>query len=221
VAGPSIHSESLVVGVGGGFNPRIVEPLWLVQHNLVAENEAASAERQLIDEDLSRIVLPWAELVVLKDQLQVSARNEIVNAAQIRDLVVGLLRLLPHTPVGVVSINHRVQVRAETEEQWLGVGHALAPKELWDGILDEPGMFDFAMQGVRSDDLQGAIKVRIRPLFDIQWGVFVNVNDEFAIPDRDSREPAGLAADLIEKVWPKAEMRATQIRERLFERIFR
>jgi hypothetical protein len=220
MVGPSIQSESVLVSVLGGFNPRIVEPLWLAKHGLVAEEEADDAQRQLIDEDLARIVLPWAELIVLQDRLQVDARNEIVNAAQLRDLLVGVLRLLPHTPITIVSINHRVLVSAESEEQWHGVGHTLAPKELWEGILDKPGMLDYAMQGIRPDGLDGAIKVRIQPSPHAKWGIFINVNDEWVLPDQDDPEPAARAAELIQKIWPEAEARTTAIRRELYKRVF-
>jgi hypothetical protein len=221
MAGPTVQSQEVLAVAIGSFNPRIFEPLWLSNHGLIPEDEAEAAPRQQIDSDMSQISLPWAELLILKDRLQIGSRNEIVNEAQVRDLLVGMLRLLPHTPISLVSINHRVVLSAQSEEQWHGVGHILAPKEMWDGILDQPGMLDFAMQGVRPDDLEGAIKVRIQPTFDVQWGVFVNVNDEFSIPQSDVDEPAARAADLVEKVWPDAEERTSVIHGLLFERIFR
>lgn len=221
MATPSLQSESVVAIVIGNFNPRIVEPLWLSNNGLVAQEEAEGAERELVDTEMSRVVLPWAELVVLKDRIQTEGSIGAANVAQIRDLLAGVLLVLPHSPVRVVSLNHRVVVSAESEEQWHGVGHALAPKEIWEGLLDKPGMLDFAMQGVRPDGLDGAIKVRIQPVFDVQWGVFINVNDEFPLPDPDAPEPGRRAAELIQKVWPDAEARTAMIRSALYERIFR
>jgi hypothetical protein len=217
---PKVHSQSVTIVVQGNFNARIFEPLWLSKHGLVAEGEALAAERVLLDKDFARIALPWAELIVLEDRLQVDSQSELVNAAQVRDLVVGLLGLLPHTPVARVSIHHRTQLAAESDEQWHAVGDALAPKEMWEGILDRPGMLDFAMQGVRPDELMGAIKVRIQPSPVAPFGVFMNVNDEFALPKPDDPEPAGRAAELIKKVWPDAEKRSDTIRSTLLERLF-
>ncbi len=202
----------------GSFNPRIFDPLWLADHNLVAEEEAVNAERELIDRDFSRIALPWMELVVLQDRLQAQTTSETVNSGQIRDLLVGILRLLPHIPIDVGSIHHRADVAISTEEEWHAIGHALAPKDLWQGVLDQPGMFDFAMQGVRPDDRRGAIKVRIQPSKLVQPGIMLNVNDEFAISESSESERVGIA-ELLDAIWPEAETRALEIRKLLLERL--
>ena len=81
-------------------------------------------------------------------------------------------------------------------------------------------MFDFAMQGVRSDELQGAWKVRIKPVFDPKLGIWINVNDEALLPDPDEPEPGSRAADLIQEMWPAAEQRTLEIRNALYERLF-
>jgi hypothetical protein len=217
---PTVHRESVFAIATGNFNPKIVEPLWLAKYGLVPEEEAEAADRQLLDADLSHITFPWADLVVLQDRLQIESGEEMVNEAQLRDLSVGLLRLLPHTPVDVVSIQHRVVVIAKSEDEWHEVGHRLAPKELWAGILESPGIFDFAMQGKRSDELEGAWKVRVQPVFDPKLGLWINVNDEALLPDGDEPEPGSRAADLIQEMWPAAEQRTLEIRDALFERLF-
>jgi hypothetical protein len=220
VTKPKVHRESVFTIATGNFNPKIVEPLWLAKYGLVPEEEAEAAGRQLLDGDLSHITFPWADLVVLQDRLQLESGEEMVSEAQLRDLSVGLLRLLPHTPVKAVSIQHRVVVVAKSEEAWHEVGHRLAPKKLWTGILESPGMFDFAMQGTRSDELVGAWKVRVQPVLDPKFGVWINVNDEVFLPEPDEPEPGSRAADLIQEMWPAAEQRTLEIRNALYERLF-
>jgi hypothetical protein len=220
MASPPIRTQGASVVVLGSFNPRIFEPLWLSSQNLVAEEEAMAAERELIDKEFARIVLPWATLVVLGERLQVESSGEIVSPSQVCDLVIGVLRLLPHTPVTVISIQHAAHVELTSEEQWHAVGHTLAPKEVWKGILDRPGMLDFAMYGVRPDELEGAIKVRIQPSQIVHPGLFINVNDEFLMDEQEKNfEPARCAADLLERLWPDAEKRVDTIRTSLFERL--
>jgi hypothetical protein len=124
--------------------------------------------------------------------------------------------LLSHTPINGGSIHHRTEFVIGTEEEWHKIGHTLAPKELWEGVLDKPGMFDFAMVGVRPDDLLGAIRVRIQPSQVVQPGIFLNVNDEFFMPEGDERPDA---AELLDKLWPDAATRATDIRTQLLERL--
>jgi hypothetical protein len=79
-----------------------------------------------------------------------------------------------------------------------------------------PGMFDFAMQGARPDELEGAIKVRIQPSQVVRPGIFLNVNDEFMMPSADKGTDA---AELLDGLWPDAEGRALEIRLKLLERL--
>jgi hypothetical protein len=216
---PPLRSQTVSVVVLGSFNPRIFEPLWLAGQGLVPEDEANAAERELIDKEFARIVFPWANVVVVGDRLQVESTGEIVSHSQVRDLVVGILRVLPHTPVTVVSIQHGAHAELASEEQWHKVGHTLAPKEIWQDILDRPGILDFAMQGVRPDDLTGSIRVRIQPSGLVHPGLFINVNDEFFMNDQRESEPARHGADLLEQTWPEAESRVDRIRGSLFERL--
>jgi hypothetical protein len=77
-------------------------------------------------------------------------------------------------------------------------------------------MFDFAMQGVRPDELEGAIKVRIQPSQVVWPGIFLNVNDEFLMPSAEERTDA---AEMLDGLWPEAEGRALEIRSKLLERL--
>jgi hypothetical protein len=215
---PQIRNEGVSVVVLGSFNPRIFEPLWLASQNLAPLSEAESATVQLIEKEFAQIGLPWANVVVMGDRLQVQS-TEIVSPAQIRDLVVGVLRVLPHTPVTAVSIQHSAHLELESEQQWHDVGHRLAPKDLWKGILEKPGLLDFAMEGTRDDDLPGAIKVRLQPSTLIRFGVFVNVNDEFFMNEKRASDSARVAAGHLEEVWPSASTRVDQIRAALLERL--
>jgi hypothetical protein len=219
MAGREMQSQAVAITVIGSFNPHVVQPLWLSKHGLVAEAEALESEPQLISRDLAHIGLPWATLTVVADRLQVETSNDIVVPAQIRDLVVGILSLLPHTPVSVVSVQHRAHVRLASEAQWHAAGDLLAPKEIWQDVLDKPGMFDIAVQGVRPDERAGAIKVRVRPSPLVHPGIFVNINEEFLVTDDDNLELGGHAASLLTDTWPEIEARVESIRSLLLDRI--
>jgi hypothetical protein len=218
MAAPKIHAEATAVVLLGSFNPRIFEPLWFSRHELVPEQEAEVAEVQMVNREFCRVNFSWVDLVVTEDRLQAESTSETVNDNQIRDLLVGIFRLLPHIPVNLGSIHHHWQIAIDTEEEWHKVGHALAPKEIWKGVLEEPGMFDFAMQGHRPDDLKGAIKVRIQPSRAVSPGIFMNVNDEVVLTEADDDTPLAFA-DVLDKLWPEAESRAVGIRKELLARL--
>jgi hypothetical protein len=212
-----IQAESTAVVLAGSFNPRIFEPAWFSSEGLVPVEEANAAEVQLIDRDFCHLNFGWISLVVTEDRFQAESTPGTVNDNQIRDLLIGVFRLLPHTPVKQGSIHHRWQIELDGEEAWHAVGHALAPKEPWNGILEEPGLFDFAMQGVRPDDLEGAVKIRVQPSRAVENGIFLNVNDEFVPPDPSDQDRP--MADIIEGLWPEADKRAMQIRDELLDRL--
>ncbi len=216
MAPPRIHTQSTIVVLLGSFNPRIFEPLWFSRNELVPEQETSKAEVQLINREFCHVAFGWVDLIVTEDRLQAETTSETVNEGQIRDLLVGVLKLLPHTPITGGSIHHQTEIAIKTEEEWHAIGHALAPKAMWDGVLDKPGMFDFAMLGVRPDDLRGAIRVRIRPSQVVQPGIFLNVNDEFFMPDEGEHPDA---AALLDRLWPEAATRAAEIRTQLLERL--
>jgi hypothetical protein len=217
--GRDIQGQAVSITVLGRFNPQIIQPLWLSTHGLVAETEALASEPQMITGDFAQIGLPWADVMVIADRLQVQTSAEIVVGVQIRDLVVGILSLLPHTPVSLVSVQNGAHVGLASEAQWHAVGDLLAPKEVWRDILEKPGMFDIAIQGVRPDDRAGAIKVRVRPSHVVHPGIFVNINEEFLITDDDNHELAGQAAGLLTETWPDIEARVESIRGSLLDRI--
>jgi hypothetical protein len=218
MAAPKIHAEATAVALFGSFNPRIFEPLWFSQHELVPAQEAEVAEVHMADREFCQVGFGWVDLVVTEDRLLAESTSETVNNSQIRDLLVGIFRLLPHIPVQVGAIHHRWQIAIDTEEEWHNVGHSLAPKEIWDGVLEEPGMFDFAMSGSRPDDLEGAIKVRIQPSKAISPGVFMNVNDEFSLEGSEGETHLAVA-DVLDRLWPDAGSRAAAIREALLARL--
>jgi len=211
------HAEATAVVLSGSFNPRIFEPHWFGAEGLVPEQEASAAEVQLIDQDFCHVNFGWVDLIITQDRLQAETTGETVNDSQLRDLLIGIFRLLPHIPVKAGSIHHRWQIGIDDEEAWHAAGDALAPKELWSDVLTKPGMFDFAMQGLRSDDLAGSIKVRIQPSQAIRPGIFINVNNEFALAETKQEDRA--IAELIETLWPDAARQATEIKDKLMSQL--
>jgi hypothetical protein len=212
-----VYSTQVAAVLLGSFNPRIFEPRWFSAEGLVAEAEASEAEVQMIDRDFCHLDFGWANLIATDERLQVESTGSTVNDGQIRDLLVGVFRLLPHTPVEIGSIHHRWHIEIDSIDAWHDVGHALAPKEKWQGVLTDAGLFDLAMEGIRPDDFKGAIKVRIQPSSAVRSGIFINVNDEFRLPeDEDAVKPV---ADVLENLWPGAEKRSAEIKDLLIERL--
>ncbi len=211
------QSSGVSVVAIGGFNPRIFEPLWFSQQGLMPESEAHAADAQLVDGQFARLDLPWTIVTVVTERLDVASKEETVQTAQIRDLALGILRLLPHTPVQRIGINHLAHFPVESEDVWHKLGHALTPKELWEEVLEQPGMLSLTIQGQRTDDYSGSVNVTVQPSAVVRPGIFMNVNDDFGV-DADLPEPAGRGADILEAAWVPAEERSRQLMEAVMRR---
>jgi hypothetical protein len=82
---------------------------------------------------------PPLKVQVLRDRLIVttedSRRYEVL-----RDLVVGTLSILRHTPTDRLGINLDAHIPTGSEKAWHAIGDRLAPKGPWKGVLESPGM---------------------------------------------------------------------------------
>jgi hypothetical protein len=217
MAGVRPQSSDVSVVVIGGFNPRIFEPLWFSQQGLVPEVEAQHANAQLVDGQFARLDLPWAIITVIAERLDVTSNEETVQTAQIRDLSLGILRLLPHTPAQRIGINHLGHFAVESEDVWHKLGHELTPKGLWEEVLERPGMLSVTIKGQRMDGYAGSVNVTVQPSVVVHPGIFINVNDDFGI-EPGLPEPAGRLADILEETWVEGEARSSRVMDAVMRR---
>ncbi len=206
-----LSSSGVAIVVLGGFNPRIFEPAWLAQQQLIPEDEAREADTQLISGHFARIELPWATLNVDDGRLDLVTGDEIVQPDQIRDLTLGVLRLLPHTPVRRMAVNRFSHFRVSSEEAWHQIGDRLTPKDVWSDVLSQPGMGSVEITSDRTDGRNGRVNVTIEPSGTIHPGIYINVNDDVLLDDDKLPEPAGRLADILEEYWPETADRAERI----------
>ena len=67
--------------------------------------EAEAARFEMIDRELMQLALPWAEMLVRFDRLQIQSLEELPDPGHIRDLAAGIMTLLPHTRLSRLGIN--------------------------------------------------------------------------------------------------------------------
>jgi hypothetical protein len=217
---PRVRAQSTGVSLAvlGGFNPQIFVRRWFTQQRLVPEAEADAAEFQLVGSQFARVDLPWAVVTVTGERLDVGSQEEMVQTGQVRDLCIGIMRLLPHTPVQRAGINHWSHFPLASEDAWHDLGHQLTPKDVWEEGLVNPGMLSLSIQGERPDGRSGSVNVTVQPSGLIRPGIFVNVNDDFVI-DPDLPEPAGRAAQLLDDTWSAGEAQADTIMTAVMNRV--
>src|SRR4051812_2881060 len=159
------------------MNPTIFQPAWLASHELIREEEGESAEIRIIHPDVVAYSLDWVDLEVTRERFQVKTTATTETADPVRDLALGIFTILRHTPVRLVGINTEAHFKVTSEERWHAIGHTLAPDRYWTGLLEGAGVRSLVMEGVRTDEHRGWIRVSVEPSIRLKPGIFVAVND--------------------------------------------
>lgn len=202
---PNILPEQKVFAIvlTGEFNPAIFHPAWLAQNELVAVEEAETAEDLICSNDVSTFVLDDAHFQVERHRFGLTTKDES-KAPWIRDLAVGVFTLLEHTPLLALGLNLDIRYSLGSEESWHAVGDKLAPKPCWEGIIEDPGMLSVAVRGNRAGSAADRVDVRVQPVASPAYGVFVGINQHYDLKT-ESRESVfdrnQVAINILNNEW--------------------
>ena len=203
----------------GNFNPVIFSPVWFAYERLIRKEEAEKAETQIIHPDVVTFNLDWVQLQVTRDIFSVQTMKEHYEEV-LRDLVFGTFKLLKHTPLKSMGINRLEHFRIDTVEKWHEIGHTLAPKKIWNDLLENPGLNSMSItEGKRRDGLKGRIRVQVEPSTKVQPGILILVNDHFEVDDPDKTLGANEIINILENNWDKSLERSNNIITGLLERL--
>jgi hypothetical protein len=207
---PEIEGHTIVLL--GSLNPQIFQPAWFASQNLLKKDEAEGANIEIINRELVIFSSDWLRIEVMPERV-LFGTSQAQAFEWLRDLAVGTFRVLHHTPIDKLGINRDMHFRIETEEMWHGIGHRLAPKEVWSGILKEPGMAGLTMRGLRPDEHNGALNVRVEPSTRVKPGVFVSVNDHYELKSPEPSHGADQILQVLESSWATSLSRSLKISE--------
>jgi len=183
---PELTKDSLSLVLRGDFNPAIFSPAWLLGQNLIGIAEYQDSVVDIISRDLAVFRCGWATVNVTGDALQMMTEDS-GEFERIRDLVVGTLKALPHTPLGALGINRDVHFAIRSAEGWHAIGDTLAPKEPWAATLALPGMRSLTMWAVRNDRYGGRVQAKVEPSSVVPQSVYVQHNDHYTLNLVDSQ----------------------------------
>jgi hypothetical protein len=127
-------SGSIIVLVGS-FNPKIFQPEWFARHELLPQGEADAAEIKLIVPQVCHFETERF-IVQVTEQQFLAATKPNANSAPLRDLVQGAFFILEHTPVSAMGLNSAMHFATGGEEHWHRIGDKLAPKDMWNEVLE-------------------------------------------------------------------------------------
>ena len=169
----------------GDFNPAIFHPLWYAQNELIPNEEVADAIDVVTSDQVSTFLHNNVHVQVERHRFGLTTKDPS-RAPYLRDLAVGTFTLLEHSPLNAIGLNREMRFKMLTADAWNEVGHCLAPKEPWMGILETPGMRVVAMEGKRADCEADQITIRVQPASGLENGVFVAVNQHYNLKKSDN-----------------------------------
>lgn len=199
----------------GNFNPAIFQPAWLAAKGLIRESEATGATIEVIHPEIAQFRAGWLHLSVTSTRFVASTRDP-AHRAPLRDLVVSTFELLDQTPTKKLGLNRSMHVDLVDEATWHALGHLVAPKAPWAGILDDAGTRTVLMQGGRKDARPGRTFIRVEPSQRFPHAGFIEVNSEYHSPDPD--RPNGNTnyfVSCIRDDWDRILLEAQDAAERL------
>lgn len=190
--------DDVAIVLKGNFNPSILSPSWLLAQGVIGAEEHEQADVEVITRDIASFTCAWLKLFSSGDTLQISTAVE-AEFERLRDAAIAILTALPHTPVGALGINRNVHFRVDSLDDFHQIGDILAPKVVWDGVLELAGMRSLTMWGAREGAQAGRVQVTVEPSSAIPQAVFVGHNDHYELFERDhhpeSRNEAWIMSD--------------------------
>lgn len=208
----------------GSFNPPIFHPAWFRERGLIAPELEDDSSVEIVRPEAAVMKLGPFELNCNRERFQLQIHDPAEHGP-VRDLALGVLSLLPETPVWAVGMNYWAHFRAADLDRWNELGWRLAPRQFWTDLLLDPGMRTVAILGNRDDGRHGNVLAQVEPSVHVRPGVFVSVNDhvqtfaENRLSSQDDvtpKDPLELAdtkeiATVLRDCWDQAKERADRI----------
>lgn len=168
----------------GDFNPSIFQPLWFSLNGLIPEEEAQNAEIAIIHQRLASFSIGKIQIHVDSSRLSLTT-DESPQAPILRDVSIGTLSILEHTPLKAIGLNHDMVFSMGTDEAWREVGDKLVPKSIWEGVFDCPEMRQVVVEGHRSNCSADRLQIRVQPSANHEVLIAINQHYQLENEQRD------------------------------------
>lgn len=215
-----IFSSSIVAV--GAFNPAIFTPDWLERNNLIGKADLEDAQKSaslVVSHQVSVCETDWFALQVLEEQLSLTSKGPLTPA--FADLAIGILTLVPHTPISAIGLNFLGHYRLANTDEYHQVGDVLAPKKIWDTLYPEEhtnaGLADLTIRIQHTDMNRDPLsddekRISIQPSTKVRYGVFFAYNDHHVVAsNHESVTSAERATDIIIANWESSWQDAIRV----------
>lgn len=179
--GTEIDSSAIVLR--GNFKPKEIYPAWLFKNELISEEDLNTCRIDIIHPDACTFGFDWIQFTGDRDLLQAEVPNSNAYSEKLRDIIIGLLSVMPDLNIRVLGINRSIHVPLDSEDLWHAVGDYLAPKEVWRSLSEgRPGMATLTIESPREKPL-GYLRTIVEPsrrLGEGRLGVYFRTNNHYA-----------------------------------------
>ncbi len=188
------HSIVLI----GRFNPAILQPAWLEAVGLL-EGRDLQVHDQLIVPPLTALNFGWMSLEVTEDRAAFSVLEEATSPAPLRDFVVDLFRILEHTPVFSLGMNHTLHFALRNG--WQMVSAAAVPGGALEARFPDATLRSATWTLPRPDGLRGAVYLKLEPSQRLPDGGWAEWNSHVDLAPPTTVTGARPAIEALELHW--------------------
>ena len=208
----TLETDSASIIILGSFNPAIFHPIWFKTNGLIKPDEADSAKLEVTHPAISIFSVEWFRLQVEQEKFSVQTDDE-AHFELLSDLTIGTFSLLEHNPVRALGMNRTMHFKLDSVEAWHAFGDKIAPKDVWHGIMKDPGLLSLTMQEPKGK-LENHIKVKVEPSPKVKPGILIDVNNHFEIKDNDVQ----MMLSILKESWRDVLAKSRKIADYLIRR---
>ncbi len=195
------QQQAISIVVLGDFNPSIFQPLWFSANGLMPAEETESADIAVIHKRVASFSMGKMQIQVDEERLGMTT-VESPQGPVLRDLAIGTLSILEHSPLKAIGINLDTVFAIESDEAWHEIGHRLVPKSPWTPLIAQPGMQQVIVEGKREGCLADKVQIRVQPTAQRHVMVAINQHYQLATKERtDVRERHSAALRALRDDW--------------------
>tara|TARA_R110002051_G_scaffold9732_8_gene37568 strand:- start:4114 stop:4839 length:726 start_codon:yes stop_codon:yes gene_type:complete len=175
-----IAIEAVTIVIRGAFAPAAFSPLWFREQGLIGDSELANHQIEVITQEFAVFRMGWLQCQISTDGMRLGT-EEPEEFERLRDAAVGTLQVLRYTPISALGVNRDFHTTMESVDKWHAIGDALAPKAIWEDVLEVPGMRSVTLWGQRPDQYAGHVQVQVEPSVKLPISIYVSTNDHFEL----------------------------------------
>jgi hypothetical protein len=190
----------------GRFNPSIVQPRWLEAQGLF-DGRNIEVREEVIMPPLTLLDLGWLTAEITEERAAFSTLDESVTPGPLRDFVVDLFRVLEHTPIYAMGMNHGVHL-ALSEGGWERIAERLAPAESLRKRFADIAVTSLVWRIPRDDELHGTVNLTVQPSQRLTSGAWSEWNSHVDLSRPEEAAGALPAVEVLQTHWDDDRRRA-------------